>query len=105
MGMAGLQLSMFDSAPEHLCRRTDPVTSFKAAVRVCEFSGNHRDIILACLKRYGPATVDEISKRTELTAYQVSKRMKEIGESGAAAPTGKERMSASGRPEREWVAI
>lgn len=97
-----MQLSIFD-AP--LARKTDPVTSHHAASRVREFSPKHCETILSVLRKQGPLTVDEIAKLTPLLAHQINKRLPELRRNGLADTTGETRLSASGRPERVWVAL
>lgn len=84
----------FDIAWPGLARTTDPATSHVAAQRAAAFAGSHIDVILACLGRHGPQTIDEIAKRTPLNSVQIAR--------GLAEPTGLCRLSASGRPERVW---
>lgn len=98
------QLTFFDD-PRTLARRSDPSTSHAAAARVQVFSGSHRAQVLEALKRYGPLTVDQIATRTKLQSQQVNKRTAELQRLGQAAPTGEERLSASGRLERVWKAL
>lgn len=99
------QMTFFEPEPRTLARRTDPQTSHAAAARVAEFSGSHRAQVLEALKRYGPLTVDQIATRTKLQSQQVNKRTIECQRLGLAEPTGEERLSASGRPERVWKAL
>lgn len=89
-------------APQRLARRTDPATSHVAAARTVEFRANHAGRILAALQDHGPMTVDQIAKVTDLTAWQVNKRLPELQRASVATPTGETRLSASGRPERVW---
>lgn len=85
-----------------MARRTDPDTSHIAAARTSEFRANHAGRILAALQDHGPMTVDQIAKVTDLTAWQVNKRLPELQRANVATPTGETRLSASGRPERVW---
>ena len=94
------QIALLDDGPR--ARQSDPWTSHAAAQRATEFAGTHTDIILACLGRHGPQTIDEIAKRTPLNSVQIARRLSECDRSGLAEPTGLCRMSASGRPERVW---
>ena len=96
------QLALLDDGPR--ARQSDPWTSHAAAHRAAEFAGTHTDIILACLMRHGPQTIDEIAKRTPLNSVQIARRLSECDRRGLAEPTGLCRMSASGRPERVWRA-
>lgn len=94
------QLALLDDGPR--ARQSDSWTSHAAAQRVAEFAGSHIDVILACLVRHGPQTIDEIAKRTPLNSVQISRRLSECDRRGLAEPTGLCRLSASGRPERVW---
>lgn len=104
---------VFDIAPRYLARTDDPPTSKVAAARVREFAGGHVGTILACLQDFGPQTIDEIAKRTNLTAEQIARRLADMRPKSAevphgkslAEPTGATRNSASGRPERVWRAL
>ena len=96
------QLALLDDGPR--ARQSDPWTSHAAAHRAAEFAGTHTDIILACLMRHGPQTIDEIAKRTPLNSVQIARRLSECDRRGLAEPTGLCRLSASGRPERVWRA-
>jgi len=85
-----------------LFRRTDPVTSKIAGTMAREFRGDHERRILEALER-GPATKTEIAVRTGvLTEQQVARRMHGLMVKGAVEPTGVDRKSQSGCPEREW---
>lgn len=88
-----------------LARATDPDTSRIAAARTVTFRANHAGRILAALQDRGPMTVDQIAKVTDLTAWQVNKRLPELQKAKVATPTGETRLSASGRPERVWKSI
>ena len=88
--------------PHCHARRSDPETSHEAAARVREFGPGHCATILAVLREHGPQTIDEIAKRTHLTAVQVARRLPDLEKYGKAAPTGETRLSASGRQERVW---
>lgn len=98
-----LQLTI-NFVPETHARRSDPITSHLAAAKVKEFAKGHAATILNCLKDYGPQTADEIAKRTHLNSVQICRRLPELERAGAARPTGKLRLSASGCSEREWKA-
>lgn len=71
-----------------LFRRTDPPTSHAAAARAVTFKGEHARRILEALAA-GPAGQTEIAQRAGLTVAQVSKRLKELRESGAIERTGR----------------
>lgn len=87
-----------------LARASDPETSHIAAVRTIAFRANHAGRILAALQDRGPMTVDQIAKATDLTSWQINKRLPELQRAKVASPTGETRLSASGRPERVWRA-
>lgn len=89
-----------------MARNTDPATSHIAAAMACEFTGTHREIVLAALKKHGPMTVDQIAARTRLNSQQTNKRLPELQRLGQAVPVeGHLRPSSSGRPERVWRAL
>ena len=94
------QLALLDDGPR--ARQSDPATSHAAAARVAEFAGTHAEIILQCLTRHGPQTVDQIAARTRLFSQQINKRLPELDRQGRVEPTGLARASASGRMERVW---
>lgn len=71
-----------------LARSNDPPTSQAAAARAVTFKGDHARKIVAALAA-GPAGQTEISKRAGLTVAAVSKRLKELRESGAIERTGR----------------
>ena len=102
MGYQGEQLAIAFEPRSH-ARRTDPGTSHEAAALVKEFASGHCAVILGALRSYGHSTIDEIAKRTELTAVQVARRLPDLQKAGKAEPTGEERLSASGRSERVWM--
>lgn len=97
------QLALLDDGPR--ARQSDSWTSYAAAHRAAEFAGTHTDIIIACLGRHGPQTIDEIAKRTPLNSVQIARRLSECDRRGLAEPTGLCRLSASGRPERVWRVV
>lgn len=98
-------LAVNDFDPRTHARADDPETSHAAAAAAESFVGTHCDRILACLRRCGPLTKDEIAARTGLTAVQVDRRLPDLEEREEAAPTGEVRQSRSGRPERVWAAV
>lgn len=93
-----------DFDPHSHARSDDPATSHAAAASAGEFAGKHCDRILACLRRCGPLTKDEIAARTGLTAVQVDRRLPDLQARDQAAPTGQVRQSRAGRAERVWEA-
>jgi DNA-binding Lrp family transcriptional regulator len=83
-------------------RSTDPITSFKAADSIKDVANQHMDIIVKCLKEFGPLGKDGIAKKTGLEPTQVSRRLKEMQTLDLIELTGKQVTSNSGRKEREW---
>ena len=67
-----------------MVRATDPVTSVEAAEGALQFTGAHRERILAALQKCGPTTPPEIGLRTRLTVVQVDRRMVELQRAGDA---------------------
>ncbi len=85
-------------------RKDDPITSFEAADSAKELSVKHWNIIVDCLKEYGPLGKDGIARLTGLDGNQVARRMNEMKIMGMVFLTGKKVKSDSGRNEREWTA-
>lgn len=85
-----------------LARNTDPITSHIAADRVHEFSGAHKQQILAALRLFGPMTADEISTYINLSGHKILKRLSELHGDRLIAPTGQLKVAMSGRPQRVW---
>ena len=81
-------------------RSTDPVTSFEAAEQVKP--EKHFQIILECLRKYGPLGKDGISQLTGLESVAISRRLPELQTMGLVKLTGKTIKSSKGRNEREW---
>lgn len=94
----------FDLGDTPRARRLDPSTSHQAAAAAVELSARHRQIILDCLKKRGPAGKDAIAAHTRLDGVAIARRLPELQRQGLAEPTGKTVMSTSGRAEREWRA-
>ena len=99
----------YDLQP-HLCRASDPITSFEAADRVKEFQADHCTRILAALKRLGQAGAEQIAAMTGMDAYQVRKRLPELQKNGLVQPVEEHhkpetRVTSTGRRERIWGAI
>ena len=84
-------------------RANDPITSFEAADSAKELSAKHWNIIVDCLKEYGPLGKDGIAKLTGLESNQVARRMNEMKVMGLISLTGNTVKSNSGRNEREWT--
>lgn len=96
------QLALLDDGPR--ARQSDPWTSQVAAQRAAEFAGSHIDVILACLGRHGPATIDELAKRLPLDSVECARRLADAEQMGVAQPTGLSRRGLSGRRQRVWRA-
>ena len=82
-------------------RNTDPITSLEAADHAT-FAGEHYDIILGCLTKYGPQGKDGIANRTNLESSQVARRLSEMEKLDFIETTGQTVKSNAGRSEREW---
>ena len=82
-------------------RNEDPITSVEASDKVT-FSGEHYDIILGCLTRYGPQGKDGIANKTRLESSQVARRLSEMEKLDFIETTGQTVKSNAGRSEREW---
>jgi len=82
-------------------RKDDPITSYKASDKV-NFTGEHYDIILGCLTKYGPLGKDGIASRTNLDSSQVARRLPEMAKLDFIEPTGQTVKSTAKRSEREW---
>ena len=83
-------------------RANDAITSFKAAASAGDLAIQHQEVIVACLKRFGPLGKDGIARHTGLQGNQVARRLKELQKLGFIDLTGKEVLSDSKRKEREW---
>lgn len=83
-------------------RRRDPVTSHAAASSAKELQAQHHQVILGCLKIFGPQSKDAIAAHTKLDPVQICRRLPELQRLGLAHPTGRTCLSLSGRAEREW---
>lgn len=82
-------------------REQDPITSYEASDKV-DFAGEHYDIILGALTKYGPLGKDGIANRTKLESNQVARRLSEMQKLHFIEPTGQTVKSNAGRSEREW---
>jgi len=82
-------------------RNEDPITSVEASDKVT-FSGEHYDIILGCLTKYGPQGKDGIANKTNLDGNQVARRLSEMEKLDFIETTGQTVQSNAGRSEREW---
>ena len=82
-------------------REDDPITSYEASDKV-DFAGEHYDIILGCLTKYGPLGKDGIANRTNLDSSQIARRLPEMAKLNFIETTGQTVKSNSGRSEREW---
>lgn len=65
----------------------------------------HHDIILKCLRDNGALGKDGISQITDLDVNQCSRALPILQRQGLVALTGRNVMSDSRRPEREWRAV
>jgi predicted ArsR family transcriptional regulator len=83
-------------------RATDAITSFQAADSIKDVAKMHQEVIVACLKRFGPLGKDGIAKQTGLESNQVARRLKELQTLDLIELTGGTVQSFSGRSEREW---
>lgn len=83
-------------------RATDAITSFKAADSIKDVAKMHQEVIVACLRRFGPLGKDGIAERTGLQSNQVARRMNELQKLDLIELTGNQVQSKSGRAEREW---
>lgn len=101
--MFGGKPTFIDVEPRKRARRADPTTSHEAAARVHEFAGNHCDMVLKALKKFGKAGAEQIAGATRLDAYSVRKRLADLEHEGLAAPTPEKRQTVSGRHERVWT--
>ena len=66
------------------------------------FAGEHYDIILGCLTKYGPQGKDGIANKTNLDGNQVARRLSEMEKLDFIETTGQTVKSNAGRSEREW---
>ena len=82
-------------------RNEDPITSVEASDKVT-FSGEHYDIILGCLTKYGPQGKDGIANKTNLDGNQIARRLSEMEKLDFIETTGQTVKSNAGRSEREW---
>ena len=93
---------LFDPAAK--AKRTDPLTSFQAAVRARGLASEHQRIILAALAT-GPGTAEEIAGRVGLRKEQVGRRLGELARHGAVRWTGATRPTTSGRASRVYEVV
>jgi hypothetical protein len=87
---------------EPRARSSDPQTSKQAASQAVELQADHCALILACLKRHGPASKDRIAALTRLTGTQVARRTCELAAAKRIRDTGEKATSMAGRLERVW---
>jgi len=90
-------------------RNTDPVTSHMAAASIKDSAHAHYELILDCLKRFGPLGKDGIALRANINGTAdgnaVARRLPELEKLGLVMQTGKLVLSKSGRKEREWAYV
>ena len=95
-------LPLFDSAAK--AKRTDPLTSFQAAVRAGGLASEHQRAILEALAT-GPGTAEELAMRAGLRKEQVGRRLGELARHGRVRWTGATRPTQSGRASRVYEAV
>lgn len=94
-------LDLFDAVP--MARRSDPMTSKKAAEQAKDLMARHHMMIVKALTDFGPMGKDGIaSKLRGLDGVAVCRRLTELHRAGCIRETGRTVKSASGRQEREW---
>jgi predicted ArsR family transcriptional regulator len=98
------QLTFAELEPPN-ARYSDPITSKQAASQAVALQADHCALILACLKRHGPASKDRIAALTRLTGTQVARRTVELSRAGLIRDTGTKAPSTAGRQERVWGAV
>ena len=90
-------------------RNTDPSTSHMAAASVKTSAAIHHELIVECLKRYGPMGKDTIAARANINGNAdgnaVARRLPELEKMGLVEQTGRLVVSKSGRKEREWAYV
>jgi hypothetical protein len=90
-------------------RNTDPSTSHMAAASVKTSAAIHHELIVDCLKRYGPMGKDTIAARANINGSAdgnaVARRLPELEKLGLVMQTGRLVQSKSGRKEREWAYV
>ena len=90
-------------------RNTDPLTSHMAAASIKDSANAHYELILACLKRFGPLGKDGIALHANINGSAdgnaVARRLPELEKLGLVEQTGKLVLSKSGRKEREWAYV
>lgn len=90
-------------------RNTDPSTSHMAAASVKVSAAIHHELIVDCLKRYGPMGKDTIAARANINGSAdgnaVARRLPELEKLGLVEQTGRLVLSKSGRKEREWAYV
>lgn len=93
-----------DFTPHKLARRRDPATSKEAASRVKGFAAGQCAAILAVLREKGPLGAEQIADYLGIEPYSTRKRLADLEHAGKAKPLPMQRVTASGRHERIWVA-
>jgi hypothetical protein len=69
----------------HKARRTDPVTSKRAAHDSDKFANSHRSRILGALRLHGPMDAKQIEVFTGLSVVQIDRRTAEMERTGEIA--------------------
>lgn len=94
-----------DLAAARRVRRTDPGTSYEAAVRAAPRAAALQDIILQYLGgQTEPRGAEEIGLAIGVAPYEVRKRLSELRDTFCIRPVG-ERRTSSGRTERTWELV
>lgn len=99
-----MQTSFLEAVPR--VRRTDPGTSYEAAVMAGDLARCHQERIRALLvfnKQQGgePLGAEQIGYALSIEPYAVRKRLPELMRDGFVTPVG-ERKTKTGRTERTW---
>jgi len=93
----------------HRARKNDPITSHMAAESIEDVAKVHHDLIINCLKKYGPLGKDGIALHTNINgnadSSAVARRLSELEKLGYVEQTGNLVLSKRGRKEREWAYV
>ena len=92
------QVELFSPMPR--ARKSDPVTSHRAAAKVAGSASAHRALIVDAIRRKPGMTYREIASYTGLEPVAVGRRLVEAERMGAVRP-GVER-TIGGRAMRLW---
>ena len=85
--------------PFQLARRTDPVTSKRAAHQADDLRARHRRLIVEAIRAAGrPLAAEEVADRVpEMDKVQVAKRWKDLESEGLVRRTEERHQNRSGR--------